>query len=211
MHHNDKHFSRTLIKQIPDTPFTHRSQNDSDSHNGPASFHERFSTFCSKYMRDSKLGACQQLDAAEKPSSKGWRKAMMLATLLTGTVFLLNLCVMLIALLKWNTHDGVGLIYRGDCNVVKNWNSGPHLCINILSTLLLAARQLHNAMSSIANKIRHRSSSSKRACLGYWCSQPTKFAIHQIMEHLCLHMSCAQYTSPSCSVSVHDKMADHSS
>lgn len=63
----------------------------------------------------------------------------MAAATVTGVVLLINITLAVVFMAKYGTHDGVGVIYVGDCNVVKRWNIALHLLINVLGTCLLAA------------------------------------------------------------------------
>jgi len=75
----------------------------------------------------------------ERPAFRGWRKAVIAATAMTGVTLLLNVTLAAFAFSKSVVHDGVGMIYRGDCGIVKRWDTALHLLINVLSTALLGA------------------------------------------------------------------------
>lgn len=73
------------------------------------------------------------------PHFRGWRKAVVLAAIVTGLVLLCNLILAVVGAVKYTSIDGVSVIYRGDCSVVKRWNTASHIIINLLGTALLAA------------------------------------------------------------------------
>ena len=54
-------------------------------------------------------------------------------------VFVANLSLTIYALVHFGSRDGVGLLYTGDCNTVKQLDRWLHLLINVLSTTLLSA------------------------------------------------------------------------
>lgn len=75
----------------------------------------------------------------ERPSFRGWRKAVVATAIAAGVVLVMNLTFAVVAMAKFSVMDGIGQIYIGDCGVVKRWNTALHLLINVLSTMLLAA------------------------------------------------------------------------
>ncbi|KAK7931114.1 hypothetical protein PG985_001826 [Apiospora marii] len=54
-------------------------------------------------------------------------------------VFVANLSLTIYALVHFGSRDGVGLLYAGDCDTVKQLDRWLHLLINVLSTVLLSA------------------------------------------------------------------------
>ncbi|KAK7991410.1 hypothetical protein PG988_000204 [Apiospora saccharicola] len=54
-------------------------------------------------------------------------------------VFVTNLSLTIYALVHFGSRDGVGLLYTGDCDTVKQLDRWLHLLINVLSTALLSA------------------------------------------------------------------------
>lgn len=64
---------------------------------------------------------------------------MIKAAITTAIVLSLNLLFAFVVLFKYDSNDGVGILFEGDCGVVKRWDTALHLIINILSTALLAA------------------------------------------------------------------------
>lgn len=70
---------------------------------------------------------------------RGWRKAVVLAAVITGVVLLCNIIFAIVGGIKFPATSSVGTIYVGDCALVKRWDTALHLAINLLSTSLLAA------------------------------------------------------------------------
>lgn len=70
---------------------------------------------------------------------RGWRKAVIAAAAVAGFVLAINTVFVIVTLVKFDTDEGVGIIYSGDCGLVKRWDTSLHLLINVLGTALLAA------------------------------------------------------------------------
>lgn len=70
---------------------------------------------------------------------RGWRKAMTIAAITTAIVLSSNFAFAVIVYLKYESDAGVGILYEGDCGVVKRWDTALHVLINVLGTALLAA------------------------------------------------------------------------
>ncbi|KAK5052655.1 hypothetical protein LTR84_002520 [Exophiala bonariae] len=68
-----------------------------------------------------------------------WRKTVAAATCGPAALLICNVVLMVIALTKYESHEGIGTLYTGDCDLVKHWDTGLHVLINVLSTTLLAA------------------------------------------------------------------------
>jgi hypothetical protein len=66
----------------------------------------------------------------------GWRFGVLHFALWASVVFLINFIAKITGLAA--TISTKGVFYDGDCDRVKNLNTGLHLGINILSTILLA-------------------------------------------------------------------------
>lgn len=64
---------------------------------------------------------------------------MTIAAITTAIVLSFNLLFAAAVFFKYDSNDGVGILFEGDCAVVKRWDTALHLLINILSTALLAA------------------------------------------------------------------------
>lgn len=72
-----------------------------------------------------------------------WRsrrsRALMLQIGIVIAVFVVNLVLTVFAVSKYSIQNGVGLIYNGNCDTVKQLDQWIHLLINLLSTGLLSA------------------------------------------------------------------------
>ncbi|KAK7983598.1 P-loop containing nucleoside triphosphate hydrolase protein [Apiospora arundinis] len=66
-------------------------------------------------------------------------RALGLQFAIAGLVFVANLGLTIYALAHFGSRDGVGLLYAGDCDTVKQLDRWLHLLINVLSTGLLSA------------------------------------------------------------------------
>ena len=79
-------------------------------------------------------------------SFRTWRsrRDILLKTicLIAGTVFLINFLATVIMRAKWGTEPDINTLSRGNCSKMSNINTGVHVVINILSTLLLGASNL---------------------------------------------------------------------
>lgn len=63
----------------------------------------------------------------------------MAAAISAGTVLLINLIFTIWAAAKSKSGTQVGTLYAGDCETVRSTNSGLHIAINVMGTLLLGA------------------------------------------------------------------------
>lgn len=70
---------------------------------------------------------------------RGWRRAVIAAAIVTAVVLCINVIFAIVVSAKYGADDGVGVIYAGDCGLVKRWDTALHLLINVLGTCLLAA------------------------------------------------------------------------
>lgn len=90
---------------------------------------------------------------------RGWRRTMMLVVGLASAVLVTNLGLA-IASTRLPNDNGVGLVLEGHCRSVSRWDTGLHLLINVLGTLLLGASnftmQCLNAPSRGDVDIAHR-------------------------------------------------------
>ncbi|KAK2597351.1 hypothetical protein QQS21_006048 [Conoideocrella luteorostrata] len=121
--------------QVPaesDTP----SSTDATSRNGDfraAVFAER--SFLSWWF--------PQIDHDETNSFRIWRsrrsRALMAQILAIGLVLVTNVTTSIFAIVKYGSQDGVGLVYKGDCDTVKRLSLWTHLVINLLGTAMLSA------------------------------------------------------------------------
>ncbi|KAK8044116.1 hypothetical protein PG993_004140 [Apiospora rasikravindrae] len=67
------------------------------------------------------------------------RRALGLQLGIAVVVFLANLGLTIFAFTHFGSQNGVGLLYAGDCETVKQFDRWLHLLINVLSTGLLSA------------------------------------------------------------------------
>lgn len=85
----------------------------------------------------------------DHPRAKTWRtwksrREIVLRTCL-GTTTIVCVINFVLAMILWSHYeltDGVATLYQGDCDYVRRMNTGLHILINILSTLLLGASNL---------------------------------------------------------------------
>jgi hypothetical protein len=70
----------------------------------------------------------------------GWKSGIIRGAIVAGVVFIINLALAVWSSVK-STHlaDGRRVLYQGSCSQVKQLDTGVHLLINLLSTLLLGA------------------------------------------------------------------------
>ncbi|KAI0183494.1 hypothetical protein EV127DRAFT_352591 [Xylaria flabelliformis] len=66
-------------------------------------------------------------------------QALLLQVALIAIIFATNLFILTYVRSKYPSKDGVGLLFAGDCDTVKNSNRWLHLLINVLSTGMLSA------------------------------------------------------------------------
>ena len=78
-------------------------------------------------------------DSENTKPTRGWRKAVAAAAVLTGVVLFINLVFLLVGVTRFAPSRGIGTIYTGDCRYVKHWDTILHLLINILATAVLGA------------------------------------------------------------------------
>lgn len=82
----------------------------------------------------------------EDETSSRWRiwssrrsRALLIQITIICVIFVSNLVLTILAVSKYRSQDGVGLIYEGDCTTVRDLNLWIHLLINLLSTGMLSA------------------------------------------------------------------------
>ncbi|KXH35978.1 hypothetical protein CNYM01_11082 [Colletotrichum nymphaeae SA-01] len=67
-----------------------------------------------------------------------WKRSALAFAAAASITFAVNLCFVIWA----TTHSGktpssdIGIVSSGDCQVIKRWNTGIHVVINIISTIL---------------------------------------------------------------------------
>jgi disulfide bond formation protein DsbB len=78
------------------------------------------------------------LDRYLGPRFTGWRFGVLNFAVWASIVFLINLIATI-----WGstaTHEDKGVFFEGDCERVERLDTGLHLLINVLGTILLAGR-----------------------------------------------------------------------
>ena len=80
-----------------------------------------------------------EANSADNKPFRGWRSGVVAAAIVTGVVVLINLIFLIVGVARFVPSDGLGVIYTGDCNLVKRWNTALHLLINLLGTAVLGA------------------------------------------------------------------------
>lgn len=97
--------------------------------------------------RDGTYGLGQWLpQVKEDGTSSKWRiwssrrsQALLIQIIIISVIFVCNLVFTMVAISRYQSVNGVGLIYEGDCTTVKDLDLWVHLLINILSTGMLSA------------------------------------------------------------------------
>ncbi|KAL2848856.1 hypothetical protein BJY01DRAFT_246232 [Aspergillus pseudoustus] len=84
------------------------------------------------------------MSAGPGQTTRRWIKGVMLCTWIVLAVLLANsLLTIIAAAVAYSKEKGQGFgyatLYQGRCSVAKNWTTGIHLLINILSTIILGA------------------------------------------------------------------------
>lgn len=69
----------------------------------------------------------------------GWRGAIASNAVMACSVFLINLTFLIWAAAKFESQNGLAIIFNGDCTTARRLSIAAHIVINILSTLLLGA------------------------------------------------------------------------
>ncbi|KAJ5502600.1 hypothetical protein N7463_005474 [Penicillium fimorum] len=78
------------------------------------------------------------------PNSRAWIKGVIICSWVIATVLTINIVLTIIAVgIAYSKNDEKDIpfaaLYTGKCSTAKNWTTGLHLIINILSTVLLGA------------------------------------------------------------------------
>ncbi|MCJ1288792.1 hypothetical protein MMC34_000321 [Xylographa carneopallida] len=82
---------------------------------------------------------CDNVRSPRYERFSGWRKGVSTAAITTSVVLCIYFGVAIWAGTKTGTQDGIGILYEGICSNSSQINTGLHLVINILSTLLFGA------------------------------------------------------------------------
>ncbi|KAF7195049.1 hypothetical protein HII31_03517 [Pseudocercospora fuligena] len=95
------------------------------------------------HVQQTPVGTQWSLQKALRPRRlsqwQGHRFGVALAAAVACSVLLTNILLVIIAVAKSSTTEGIATIYEGDCKVVTSWSTGLHVLINVLSSTLLAA------------------------------------------------------------------------
>ena len=94
----------------------------------------------------------EEYDSVDTKPSRGWRKAVVAAAVLTAVVLSINLVFLLVGVTRFAPSYGIGTIYTGNCASVKRWDTALHLLINVLATAVLASSNF--AMQCLSSPTR---------------------------------------------------------
>lgn len=98
----------------------------------------------STWMSDTAPKVEPENAGASTPNSRSWTKGIVFCSWVMGTVLCINVLLTIIAAGIAYSRNGAddfsfAAIYTGSCSRSKNWTTGLHLVINILSTAMLGA------------------------------------------------------------------------
>ncbi|KAL2823960.1 hypothetical protein BJY01DRAFT_169418 [Aspergillus pseudoustus] len=98
-------------------------------------------TFSTKFEPPSASGKAEPTDPNH---ARAWIKGVVICSWVMGSVLAVNIILTIIAAgLAYGANDAHNFsfasMYKGKCSTAKNWSTGMHLVINILSTLMLGA------------------------------------------------------------------------
>lgn len=96
------------------------------------------------WLSDNTTKADSNNSTSSAPNSRAWIKGVVLCSWIIATVLTINIFLTIIAVgLAYSKNGEHGFsfaaLYIGKCSLAKNWTTGLHLVINILSTALLGA------------------------------------------------------------------------
>jgi hypothetical protein len=84
-----------------------------------------------------------QIEFDERKSWRIWlskrSRALLINTTVVGAVLLANFALTIFAASRYESSNGVGIIYEGDCDTGKSLSLWLHLLINLLGTSMLSA------------------------------------------------------------------------
>ena len=72
-------------------------------------------------------------------SLTGWRATVAINIIIVFVVWLVNLIFLIYSVARFSIHDGLGILYTGNCGKVRRLTLTAHLFINLLSTIMLSA------------------------------------------------------------------------
>jgi hypothetical protein len=159
----------------------------------------------------------------DKTKGGSWKSTLYLGSIASLTVLLFNTSFAAWAASSHAVSDDTSVLFEGECRKARNINTGFHLVINILATLVLGAssygmvriyrlfyiHQTHNklklihcrAMLECTDQTGPRSRPSKRRVAGRWDPQYTQSVPHTTEEaHLVDLLGClvSSITSTAC-------------
>jgi hypothetical protein len=92
-----------------------------------------------RYASHVSYEAANPNPSGEPHKYSGWRGGILAGAITAGTVLLINTIFTIWAATKSRSGTQVGTLYAGDCGKVRSTNSGLHIAINVMGTLLLGA------------------------------------------------------------------------
>jgi hypothetical protein len=111
-----------------------------------ASFHTRSSISSKKSYAASSIASLLPSDIPlslrrvrkwQRQRLSGWRFGVMCAAITCVLVFCINVSFAIYGVSKAGAHGGIGTMFAGSCDTIKDLSLWLHLAINVLSTLLL--------------------------------------------------------------------------
>ena len=96
--------------------------------------------------------------------SSGWEATVRIWIWGVATVLMFNLILTVWASAHFKVTDGIGTLYRGDCQKVSKLDTFLHLLINIFSSLILGASNY--TMQVLSSPTRHDIDNAHR--IGKW-------------------------------------------
>lgn len=94
-------------------------------------------------QKDELVNWFPQIDADLNNDRRIWlsrrSQALCIQFILIGAIFVVNTSLTIFAAVQYGSKNGVGLIYEGSCETVKELDQWLHLLINLLSTGMLGA------------------------------------------------------------------------
>lgn len=69
----------------------------------------------------------------------GWRGGATVSVILCALILFVNMLLLIIAVAAWHPQDRIATAFTGDCEVAARQLTVAHLCINLLSSMLLGA------------------------------------------------------------------------
>jgi hypothetical protein len=79
-----------------------------------------------------------------------WRFGVLLCTVATFVILLVNVALTAWAANKQNMHNGIGTLYHGNCEETRKISSRIHLAVNAFGTVLLCSSNYCRHLSPLA-------------------------------------------------------------